>query len=109
MGHSPVKPADTEALDALWDRAVAADIIAAHARLEGATLPILHALQAAFGFVPRGCQAMIAEALNLSRAEIHGVVSFYHDFRAAPPGRHVLQLCRAEAWRWRSGCWGRRA
>jgi formate dehydrogenase subunit gamma len=83
--------------EAPWDKALAAEIIAAHAGLAGATLPVLHALQAAFGFVPRGCQAMIADALNLSRAEIHGVVSFYHDFRAAPPGRHVLKICRAEA------------
>jgi formate dehydrogenase subunit gamma len=80
-----------------WDKAEAAAIISAHAGQPGATLPILHALQAAYGFVPRLAQPMIAEALNLSRAEIHGVVSFYHDFRSAPPGRHVLKLCRAEA------------
>ena len=80
-----------------WDAAEAADIIAAHAGMEGATLPILHALQDAFGFVPRESEAMIADALNLSRAEIRGVVSFYHDFRSAPPGKHVLKLCRAEA------------
>ncbi len=99
MGHSaPHGPAaSTAAANDAWDPAAAADIIAAHAGQDGATLPILHALQAAFGFVPRESQAMIAEALNLSRAEIHGVVSFYHDFRAAPPGRHVLKLCRAEA------------
>ena len=94
LGHSPQQNALDEAP---WDRALAAEIIAAHEGMAGATLPILHALQAAFGFVPRGSQAMIAEALNLSRAEIHGVVSFYHDFRAAPPGRHVLKICRAEA------------
>lgn len=75
----------------------AGEIIAAHAALEGAGLPILHALQAEFGFVPHECEAMIAGALNLSRAEIHGLVSFYHDFRRAPAGRHVLKLCRAEA------------
>jgi formate dehydrogenase subunit gamma len=83
--------------DGDWDQPRAAEIVAAHAGLPGATLPILHALQAEFGFVPRATHAMIAEALNLSRAEIHGVVSFYHDFRAARPGRHVLKLCRAEA------------
>ena len=83
--------------EAPWDRELATEIIAAHAGMAGASLPILHALQAAFGFVPRGSQAMVAEALNLSRAEIHGVVTFYHDFRAAPPGRHVLKICRAEA------------
>ena len=80
-----------------WDPALAAGLIAEHAPMEGATLPILHALQAAFGFVPREAEAMIADALNLSRAEIRGVVSFYHDFRAAPPGAHVLKICRAEA------------
>ena len=60
-------------------------------------LPILHALQATFGYVDRAAIPMIAEATNLSRAEIHGVVSFYHDFRSAPAGRHVVKLCRAEA------------
>ncbi len=60
-------------------------------------LPILHALQEAFGHVPEAAVRMVAEALNLSRAEVHGVVTFYHDFRDAPAGRHVLKLCRAEA------------
>jgi formate dehydrogenase subunit gamma len=89
--------AETGMPGAGWDQSEAAAIIAAHAGLSGATLPILHALQGAFGFVPRQTHAMIADALNLSRAEIHGVVSFYHDFRGAPPGRHVLKICRAEA------------
>ncbi|HEY7581182.1 MAG TPA: formate dehydrogenase subunit gamma [Acetobacteraceae bacterium] len=80
-----------------WNEARAADIIAAHADREGATLPILHALQAAFGCVPAAAVPMVAGALNLTRAEVHGIVSFYHDFRAEPPGRHVLRLCRAEA------------
>ena len=84
-------------LESNWDAGLAASIIAAHAATEGAALPILHALQSAFGYVPKQSQAMIAEALNVSRAEIHGVVSFYHDFKAAPPGRHVLKICRAEA------------
>ena len=73
------------------------EIVAAHAGLEGAALPILHQVQAAFGHVPQAALPVIAEALNISRAEIHGVVSFYHDFRAEPAGRHVLKLCRAEA------------
>lgn len=60
-------------------------------------LPILHALQEEFGHVPEAAVRMVAEALNLSRAEVHGVVTFYHDFREAPAGRHVLKLCRAEA------------
>jgi formate dehydrogenase subunit gamma len=80
-----------------WDEALAIEIIAAHAGLEGACLPVLHALQEEFGCVPHEAVPIVAEALNLSRAEVHGVVSFYHDFRAAPPGRHVLKLCRAEA------------
>ena len=85
------------ATDGHWDAALAREIIVAHAGLEGATLPILHALQEEFGFVPKQSEAMIADALNLSRAEVHGVVSFYHDFRRAAPGRHVLHVCRAEA------------
>jgi formate dehydrogenase subunit gamma len=80
-----------------WDVARGAEIIAEHAGLEGATLVILHALQAAFGYVPAPAIPMVAEALNLSRAEVHGVFTFYHDFRHAPAGRHVLKLCRAEA------------
>lgn len=65
--------------------------------LEGPLLPILHAVQAEFGFVPDSAKPVIAKALNLSRAEVHGVVSFYHDFKDHPSGRHVLKLCRAEA------------
>ena len=60
-------------------------------------LPILHALQDVFGCVPEAAVPLIAEALNLTRAEVHGVITFYHDFRHNPPGRHVLKLCRAEA------------
>ena len=80
-----------------WSEARGAEIIAAHTDQEGATLPILHALQEVFGCVPAAAVPMVAAALNLTRAEVHGVVSFYHDFRSAPPGRHVLRLCRAEA------------
>jgi len=80
-----------------WDAARGAEIIAEHAGLEGATLVILHALQEAFGYVPEPAIPMIASALNLSRAEVHGVFTFYHDFRHQPAGRHVLKLCRAEA------------
>jgi formate dehydrogenase subunit gamma len=65
--------------------------------LPGALLPILHALQEEFGYVDRVAVPMIASALNISHAEVHGVVGFYHDFRQDPPGRHVLRLCRAEA------------
>jgi formate dehydrogenase subunit gamma len=65
--------------------------------LEGPLLPILHGLQEEFGYVPQESLPVIAEALNISRAEVHGVVTFYHDYRAHPAGRHVLKLCRAEA------------
>jgi formate dehydrogenase subunit gamma len=71
--------------------------IAAHRHRAGALLPLLHAVQDALGFVPPGALPLIARALNLSRAEVHGVVSFYHHFRTHPPGRHLLRLCRAEA------------
>jgi len=80
-----------------WNAARGAEIIAEHSHLEGATLVILHALQQAFGYVPEPAVPMIASALNLSRAEVHGVFTFYHDFRREPAGRHVLKLCRAEA------------
>ena len=63
----------------------------------GPLLPILHALQAEFGYIDEAAEPLIAAALNRSRAEIHGVVTFYHDFRHAPAGRHVVKLCRAEA------------
>jgi len=71
--------------------------IAEKRALPGALLPVLHAIQDALGFVPPDAVPQIARALNLSQAEVHGVISFYHDFRSAPPGRHVLKLCRAEA------------
>lgn len=72
-------------------------IIARHLELEGPLLPILHALQRQFGHVPAAAVELLAEALNLGKAEVHGVISFYHDFRDAPAGRHVLKICRAEA------------
>jgi formate dehydrogenase subunit gamma len=80
-----------------WDAQRAHDIIAAHSTLEGAALPILHALHEEFGFVPNQSEPLIADALNISRAEVHGVISFYHDFRRQPAGRHILKICRAEA------------
>jgi formate dehydrogenase subunit gamma len=80
-----------------WDPERGAEIIAGLSHVEGGTLVILHALQAAFGYVPEPAIPMIASALNLSRAEVHGVFTFYHDFRHEPAGRHVLKLCRAEA------------
>lgn len=72
-------------------------ILAAHAGREGPLLPILHEIQSEFGHVPEAFQPHIAKALGLTAAEVYGVISFYHDFRARPAGRHVLRLCRAEA------------
>ncbi|MBL4917948.1 formate dehydrogenase subunit gamma [Szabonella alba] len=73
------------------------DVIAPLQGLEGPLLPMLHALQEHWGYVPQAAAPVICAALNISRAEFHGVVSFYHDFREAPAGRHVLKICRAEA------------
>src|ERR1700683_5208069 len=80
-----------------WDGERGAEIIAGLSHVEGGTLLILHALQDAFRYVPEPAIPMIASALNLSRAEVHGVFTFYHDFLHEPAGRHVLKLCRAEA------------
>jgi formate dehydrogenase subunit gamma len=80
-----------------FDIEAARAIIVAKKSMPGAMLPILHALQEEFGYIDREAEPMIAEVLNLSRAEVHGVVTFYHDFRHAPPAQHVLRLCRAEA------------
>ena len=85
---SGISAAQVETIDAL---------VARLAATPGPLLPLLHAVQQELGFIPREAVAQIAAALNLSRAEVHGVVSFYHYFRQHPPGRHVLQLCRAEA------------
>lgn len=65
--------------------------------IRGTLLPLLHALQEEFGFVDPRAVPLIADALNLSRAEVHGVISFYHDFRTEPPARHVVRLCCAES------------
>ena len=72
-------------------------VLARRAQEPGALLPILHEVQDALGHVPREVVPQIAEALNLSRAEVHGVVTYYHHFRSEAPGRHVVQVCRAEA------------
>ncbi|MFC4728188.1 formate dehydrogenase subunit gamma [Coralloluteibacterium thermophilus] len=89
----------TEVVPALdpTTRAAVEEAIALHARRPGPLLPILHEVQDALGYVPEGAVAPIAAALNVSRADVHGVVSFYHHFRKRPPGRHVLQVCAAEA------------
>src|SRR5262245_7554968 len=73
------------------------EAIAEKRMLPGALLPVLHAIQDALGFIPPSAVPRVAHALNLSQADVHGVITFYHDFRSSPPGRHVLKLCRAEA------------
>lgn len=80
-----------------FDAEKARDIIAAHRHLQGPMLPVLQALQEAFGYIDERAETIVAELLNVTRAEVHGVVTFYHDFRREPAGRHVLKLCRAEA------------
>jgi formate dehydrogenase subunit gamma len=73
------------------------EIAVAHRGQRGALLPILHAIQEALGYVPPEAVPVLAEELNLSRADVHGVVTFYHDFRAAPAGRTTVRICRGEA------------
>ena len=80
-----------------WSEPRTRQIVAEHAGLEGPLMPILHACVETFGFVPTEAVPVIANELNLSRAEVHGVVTFYHDFRREPAGKHVLKMCRAEA------------
>jgi len=74
-----------------------AAIVARHRHRDGPLIEILHEVQAEFGCIPGGAVAVIAGSLNLSRAEVHGVVTFYHHFRTKAPGRHLLQICRAES------------
>jgi len=86
---------DTPAGDA--QAATIREITEAYAEVPGALLPILHEIQDRLGYVPESALPIVAAALNLSRAEVHGVVSFYHLFRRTPPGRKTIYLCRAEA------------
>jgi len=80
-----------------WDENVALSRIREHLDREGPLLPILHALQEEFGYIDEAAEPLIAEALNITRAEVHGVISFYHYFREHAPGRHTIHMCRAEA------------
>ena len=80
-----------------WAEDRARAIIEEHKSMRGALLPMLHAFQEEFGFIHQDAIQMLAKALNLSRAEVHGVASFYHDFRREMPGRHIVKVCRAEA------------
>ncbi|HKR88960.1 MAG TPA: formate dehydrogenase subunit gamma [Phenylobacterium sp.] len=79
------------------------EILARHDGREGALIPILHDIQDALGFVPETAVPAVAQRLNLTRAEVHGALSFYHDFRREPAGRHVVKLCQAEACQARGG------
>lgn len=72
-------------------------VVREHGGKIGALMPVLHGLQARMGYIPADAIPLIARAMNLSRAEVHGVVHFYHDFRSEPPGEHVIQMCRGEA------------
>jgi formate dehydrogenase subunit gamma len=95
--NAPMNDPKRASPDGPFDEKRALALISGLSGLQGATLPILHALQGEFGYVDQRAVPLIADALNLSRAEIHGAVSFYHDFKSAPRGRHVLKICRAEA------------
>ena len=76
---------------------IVSQIVARHVGQRGSLLPILHDIHDAFGHIPKESVAWIADALNLSRAEVHGTISFYHDFRREPPAKPIVKLCRAEA------------
>ena len=80
-----------------WEPVTAQALIDDLKSKPGALLPILHAIQDRFSFIPEEAVALIAQSLTLSRAEVHGVISFYHHFRTQQPGRHVVEICRAEA------------
>lgn len=80
-----------------WNEERATAIIDAHRRLRGALMSMLHALQEEFGCIDEEAIPLLASELNLSRADVHGVVSFYHEFRRTRPGRHTIKVCRAEA------------
>lgn len=80
-----------------WDENAARTIIEDRSHLDGALMPVLHALQDAFGYVDSRSVPIIADILNLSRADVHGTISFYHEFRHQPAGRHVIRMCRAES------------
>jgi formate dehydrogenase subunit gamma len=95
--EQPLRPMPAARPLAAADRARVLQVIGRLRELPGALLPVLHGVQQALGYVPAGAVSLIAAELNLSRAEVHGVVSFYHTFRTTPPGKQVLQLCRAEA------------
>lgn len=96
-GHNPVGGRVEASIPTDETSTELAVLCEAHGNRPDALIEILHAVQAHFGHVPPPATTVLAAALNLSRAEVHGVISFYHDFHTTPPGRHVLKLCRAEA------------
>jgi formate dehydrogenase subunit gamma len=85
------------AMPPAFDRAAVETVIRQRKTMPGAMLPILHGVQEQVGYIPTEAVQLIADELNVSRAEVHGVITYYHFFRQTPPGRHVLQICRAEA------------
>jgi|TARA_B110000902_G_C14281019_1_gene576800 formate dehydrogenase subunit gamma len=87
----------TNSNSADWQTEDVTSIVNAMQHEPGALLPILHALQDKLGYIPPESLPLVADGLNLSRAEVHGVVSFYHYFRSTPPGNHTIQICRAES------------
>jgi len=95
--EQPLRPMPAARPLAAAERIKVLEMIAQLRALPGALLPVLHGVQDALGYVPPGAVTLIAAELNLTRAEVHGVVTFYHYFRCTKPGKQVLQLCRAEA------------
>ncbi|MCD6073530.1 MAG: formate dehydrogenase subunit gamma [Rhodospirillales bacterium] len=96
MSQQPRKPAQKTGPEP-YDLALVREIAESMKVLDGPLIPILHALNERFGYVDDTAIPVVADVLNLTRAEVHGVVSFYHDFRHEPAKRHVLKICRAEA------------
>lgn len=97
LQEQPLHPMPAARPLAAAERSKVLEVIVQLRALPGALLPILHGVQDALGYVPPGAVTLIASELNLTRAEVHGVISFYHYFRSTKPGKQVLQLCRAEA------------
>ena len=95
MAKTPLNAPSGNGADAA--AAVVREIAERHAVRPGGLLPALHGIQDEFGYVPSESVPTVAEVFNLSRAEVHGVISFYHLFRKTPPGRRIVYLCRAEA------------
>lgn len=96
-GHGMTTRADGIKVETDLHHSWVNELIESHRSTKGALLPLLHALQERVGFIPPDTVPAIARGLNLSRAEVHGVITYYHFFRTEPAGRHVVQVCRAEA------------